>query len=224
MTYVNTLDDRGVFDAVRAWLVGRGYSLRVLFWVTGGLAFLLSRIADNLTTALVMGAVATAVGQGNRRFGVLASINVVVAANAGGVFSPFGDITTLMVWQKGIVDFAGFFPLVVPSLVNWLVPAAVMAFAVEGGRPSVPDERVALEAGAVPAGLLFLATIALTVAGHSFIHLPPALGMMFGLGILQLYAYLFNVRRRGRPAAGRGPGRGRGRSAHEGEQAAEPTR
>jgi Na+/H+ antiporter NhaD/arsenite permease-like protein len=200
MTYVNTLDDRGAFNAVRGWLVGRGYTLRTLFWVTGGLAFVVSPVADNLTTALVMGAVATAVGQGDRRFGVLASINVVVAANAGGAFSPFGDITTLMVWQKGIVDFAGFFPLVVPSLVNWLVPAAIMTFAIENRRPAVPDESVVLEAGAVSVALLFLLTIALTVAGHSFLHLPPALGMMFGLGILQTYSYLFNRRTaHGRP-------------------------
>lgn len=200
MTYVNTLDDRGVFNAIRAWLVGRGYSLRILFWVTGGLAFAISPIADNLTTALVMGAVATSVGQGSARFAALASINVVVAANAGGTFSPFGDITTLMVWQKGIVDFAGFFPLVVPALVNWLVPAAVMSFAVENSRPSVLEERVILEAGALSVALLFLATIAATVAGHSFLHLPPALGMMLGLGVLQLYSYLFNAHTgRGKP-------------------------
>jgi Na+/H+ antiporter NhaD/arsenite permease-like protein len=194
MTYVNTLEDRRVFDAVRAWLVGRGYSLRALFWLTGGLAFCLSPVADNLTTALVMGAVATAVGQGKPRFGVLAAINVVVAANAGGVFSPFGDVTTLMVWQKGVVPFAGFFPLVGPALVNWLIPAGLMSLAIESGRPSVPPERVALEPGARPVALLFLATIAMTVALHSLWHLPPALGMMLGLGVLKLYAYVFNRR------------------------------
>ena len=93
-------------------------------------------MADNLTTALVMGAVAVAVGAGRPRFVALACINVVVAANAGGAFSPFGDITTLMVWQAGHVPFFGFFALFVPSLVNWLVPAAIMAFAVEPGRPA----------------------------------------------------------------------------------------
>src|SRR5688572_22083691 len=149
MTYVNALSDRGLFDAVRAWLIGRGYSLRTLFWVTGGMAFLLSPVADNLTTALVMGAVAMAVGEGKPRFSVLAAINVVVAANAGGVFSPFGDVTTLMVWQKGLVPFEGFFPLALPALVNWLVPAAIMSFAIEDGRPAVSDEQVTLEAGAI---------------------------------------------------------------------------
>ena len=136
MTYVNTMEERGLFDALRAWLVGRGLSLRALFWVTGGLAFLLSPLADNLTTALLMGAVAVAVGQGRPRFVALACINVVVAANAGGAFSPFGDITTLLVWQAGLVPFFGFFALFLPSVVNWLVPAIIMSFAVEPGRPA----------------------------------------------------------------------------------------
>jgi Na+/H+ antiporter NhaD/arsenite permease-like protein len=99
-----------------------------------------------------------------------------------------------MVWQKGVVPFEGFFPLVVPALVNWLVPAGLMSLAVEDGRPTVPDERVALEAGAPSVALLFLATIAATVALHSLWHLPPALGMMLGLGVLKLYAYAFNRR------------------------------
>src|SRR5687768_1699687 len=172
------MENRQVFDVLRTWLVKRGLSLRGVLWATGALAFCMSPIADNLTTTLVMGAVALSVGAQSPRFVVPACINIVVAANAGGAFSPFGDITTLMVWQKGIVDFTGFFPLVVPSLVNWLVPAAIMSFAIENRRPAVPDERVVLEAGAVSVALLFLLTIALTVAGHSFLHLPPALGMM----------------------------------------------
>ena len=71
-----------------------------------------------------------AVAPGNKPFITLAAINIVVAANAGGAFSPFGDITTLMVWQKGIVSFEQFLNLFVPSLVNWLVPAFIMSFAV----------------------------------------------------------------------------------------------
>jgi Na+/H+ antiporter NhaD/arsenite permease-like protein len=196
MTYVNTLEERGLFGALRAWLVGRGLSLRALFWATGGLAFVLSPIADNLTTALVMGAVATAVGHGHPRFVALASINIVVAANAGGAFSPFGDITTLMVWQAGAVPFATFFRLVVPSVLNWLVPAAIMARAVEQDHPPATSESASLQDGAIPVALLFLATISLTVTLHSVLHLPPAVGMMAGLGLLKLYGYVFNARTR----------------------------
>lgn len=121
MTYINAMDERNVFQALRTWLVGRGFSLRTIFWVTGLLAFFISPIADNLTTALLMGAVVMAVGGDNKKFVVIACINIVVAANAGGAFSPFGDITTLMVWQKGKVEFAQFFAIFIPSLINWLI-------------------------------------------------------------------------------------------------------
>ena len=78
----------------------------------------------------------------------LAFINIVVAANAGGAFCPFGDITTLMVWQKGLIDFWGFFLLFIPSVVNFLVPAAIMHFAVPPrcpglGKTRLPMRRVA---------------------------------------------------------------------------------
>jgi Na+/H+ antiporter NhaD/arsenite permease-like protein len=192
MTYVNTMEERGVFDALRAWLLGLGLSLRALFWVTGALAFVISPFADNLTTALVMGTIAIALGKENPKFVTLACINVVVAANAGGAFSPFGDITTLMVWQRGLVSFTGFFPLFLPSLINWLVPAAIMALAVERGRPATVQEEPRLEAGALSIVGLFITTIAVTVLLHSFLHLPPAVGMMFGLGLLNLYAYGLN--------------------------------
>src|SRR5262245_5126903 len=111
MTYVNVLDERNVFAALRSWMVTKGFSLRGVFWFTGLAAFFLSPVLDNLTTALVMGAVALAVGRGERRFLVPACISIVVAANAGGAFSPFGDITTLMVWQAGKVTFGEFFDL-----------------------------------------------------------------------------------------------------------------
>ena len=55
-------------------------------------------------------------------------VNIVIAANAGGAFSPFGDITTLMVWQAGIVEFLTFFKLFIPSVVNYIIPAAIMYF------------------------------------------------------------------------------------------------
>ncbi|MBI3970084.1 MAG: sodium:proton antiporter NhaD [Chloroflexi bacterium] len=192
MTFVNTMEERGVFDALRAWLVGRGFSLRTLFWVTGALAFVMSPVADNLTTALVLGSVAISVGRGRPKFITLACINIVVAANAGGAFSPFGDITTLMVWQAGIVSFFEFFRLLLPSAVNWLVTALLMAFAVEHGLPAPVRERPALESGAVTVVLLFAGTIGLTVMFHNFLDLPAAIGMMTGLGILKIYSYGFN--------------------------------
>jgi Na+/H+ antiporter NhaD/arsenite permease-like protein len=190
MTFINTMEERQVFDALRAWLVRRGFSFRALFWVTGLMAFVISPIADNLTTTLVMGAVAIAVGGGHARFTTVACINIVVAANAGGAFTPFGDITTLMVWQKGVISFGEFFALFIPALITWLVPAFLMSFAVENAQPPGKDEKVSLRPGAMAVVGLFIATIILTVSLHNFAHLPPVLGMMTGLGGLKLYAYL----------------------------------
>ncbi len=121
MTYINTMGERGIFDAIRAWLVNKGFSLRPIFWLTGLMAFFISPVADNLTTALLMATVVMAVAGDNHKFIAVACINIVVAANAGGAFSPFGDITTLMVWQKGVLEFHEFFALFVPSLINWLI-------------------------------------------------------------------------------------------------------
>ena len=187
MTYVNTMEERGVFDALQGWLVRRGFSLRTIFWLTGLIAFLLSPIADNMTTALVMVAVVIAVGGTNSKFVVVACVNVVVAANAGGAFSPFGDITTLMVWQKGVVTAPEFLHLLVPSMVNWLVPAIIMSLAVPKIRPEAVAETVRLRKSGMMVMFLFVVTIAGTVYIHTFLHLPAVVGMMSGLGLLKLY-------------------------------------
>ena len=194
MTYVNTMDERGVFDVLRARLVSRGYSFRGIFWITGGLAFVMSPVADNLTTALLLATVVMAIGGTNQRFVVLACINIVVAANAGGAFSPFGDITTLMVWQKGIIAFHEFFALLLPSVVNWLVPAVIMAFVVPKEKPAVIAEEAVLLDGAWVVVGLFIVTIAMAVSAHNFLHLPPVLGMMTGLGFLKLFGYYLKRR------------------------------
>jgi Na+/H+ antiporter NhaD/arsenite permease-like protein len=202
MTYVNALEERRVFAALRAWLVRSGFSYRKLFWLTGGLAFFLSPVADNLTTALVMCAVSIAVGASAPRFVLLSCVNIVVAANAGGAFSPFGDITTLMVWQKGVVDFLEFFALFLPSVVNFVLPAGLMHWAVPRGAPAPGDQVVAMKVGARRITALFGATILTAICVHTFLHLPPALGMMTGLGYLQLLDYHLQLRGRRRASAG----------------------
>jgi Na+/H+ antiporter NhaD/arsenite permease-like protein len=187
---VNTMQERRVFDALRTWVVNMELSYRQLFWLVGGLAFIFGPIIDNLTTALVMGAVVVAVGVGNYRFIVLGCIAIVIAANAGGVFSPFGDITSLMVWQKGKLQFFEFFYLFLPSLVNFIVPAAFMHFGVPKGQPEPWQEVRKIKPGGVVVMLLFAATLATAVSFKSLFNLPPALGMMLGLGYLQMYSYL----------------------------------
>jgi len=190
MTFINTMSERNIFESLRTRLVSLGLSLRSVFWLTGLLAFFISPIADNLTTALVMGAVVMAMGAGNGRFIAAACINVVVAANAGGAFSPFGDITTLMVWQKGVVHFGDFFALFVPSLINWLVPATLISITIPHEKPSAKTEPVQVKYGGYVVVALFLITIAGTVFMHHVLEMPPFLGMMTGLGVLKSYGYV----------------------------------
>ncbi|WP_234283490.1 MULTISPECIES: sodium:proton antiporter NhaD [unclassified Halomonas] len=193
MTYINAMDERRVFDALRSWMIRKGFSYKQLFWLTGSLSFIISPIADNLTTAMLMCAVVTKVAEGDKRFINLACINIVVAANAGGAFSPFGDITTLMVWQAGIVQFYEFFTLLVPSLVNFLIPAVLMTFFINNRKPEGVYEDVWLKRGARRIILLFLLTITTAVACHTLLHLPPVLGMMTGLGYLQFFGYFLRM-------------------------------
>lgn len=194
MTYINAIAERGVFNALRDWLIAKGFSYRQLFWLTGFLAFLISPVADNLTTALIMCAVILAVGKDNSSFIALSCINVVVAANAGGAFSPFGDITTLMVWQSGMIAFEDFFKLFVPALVNFLLPAVIMSFSISKDKPEAENmmNTMTIKAGGLIMLVLFLATIVTAVGFHTWLLLPPVYGMMFGLGYLKFYAYLLN--------------------------------
>jgi Na+/H+ antiporter NhaD/arsenite permease-like protein len=194
MTYINTMEERGVFNVLRVKLVSSGYSFRRIFWITGLIAFLLSPIADNLTTALLMAAVVTAVGAGNIKFIAISCINIVVAANAGGAFSPFGDITTLMVWQAGHVEIQQFFALFIPSLVNWLVTAGILSFAISNEKPDPIKEEASIRFGGLFVVGLFIITIIMAVSFHNFLYLPPVLGMMTGLGFLKLFGYYLQRR------------------------------
>ncbi len=189
MTYVNALEERRVFETLRSWMVRRGYSLRRIYWVTGALAFTISPVADNLTTAMLMCAVVMAVGGNNPRFVSLACINVVVAANAGGAFSPFGDITTLMVWQSGMLSIGSFFWLLPPAMISWLIPASAMSVVIGGGKPPPVEERVVTKRGGLRIVLLFFLTLATAVAFHSVLGLPPAMGMMTGLAYLGVFGF-----------------------------------
>ncbi len=189
MTYINVMEERRVFDALRAWLIRKQFSLRSLFWLTGFLAFFISPVADNLTTALLMCAVVLAVGGDNTKFVSLSCINIVIGANAGGAYSPFGDITTLMVWQKGVVGFWEFFNLFIPALLNFTVPALLMHFAVPKGKPTANNEQVPMKRGARRIIALFLLTIITAVSFHNFLGLPPVIGMLTGLAYLQFFGY-----------------------------------
>ncbi len=190
MTYINAMEERGIFDSLRIWMVSKGLSRRSLFWITGILAFAISSFANNLTTAMLMCAIVLKVAKDDLKFINIACINIVVASNAGGSFSPFGDITTLMVWQAGLVKFEQFFALLVPSIVNFAVPAAILSLTISNAKtPAVVDDDFQLKRGAKRITVLFILTIATAVLCHSVINMPPLLGMMAGLGYLKFFGF-----------------------------------
>lgn len=191
-SFVNAMVERNVFEALRSRLTFFRLSNRGVFWLTGMIAFLLSPIADNLTTALVDGTLAIS-ALGKDRKAILGTlVSIVVAANAGGAFSPFGDITTLMVWQKGVVPFGAFFVLFVPALISWLVPAMIISFTISGASVPIERSKVLVRKGGYTVAAMFLGTIVVTVLLDHTLHLPPFLGMMLGLGALNLYSYFLH--------------------------------
>ncbi len=196
MTYIETLIERNVFENLRYKLLIKRYSYKKLFWLTGTLAFFLSPIADNLTTALILATVLITIEKSNKNFLVPAGINIVVAANAGGAWSPFGDITTLMAWTAGKGEITDFLLLFPASIINWIITAILLSFSIPDGSPEFNKDMkpVKLKPGAKRIISLGIFTIFLVVVGHHVFHLPPMWGMMLGLSLLQLYTYNLSYR------------------------------
>jgi len=197
MTYVDAMAERGVFDALRGFLARRGLGYRGLFWATGLLAFALSTVLNNLSTALVVSAVVLAAGKDSPRFVALCCVNIVVAANAGGAWSAFGDITTLMVWQSDHAGIGDFLRLFLPALVNWLVPALAMHFVVPRGKPLDAAAPGPVKFGGAATCALFALTIVITVVSSQALRLPQVFGMLAGLALLQALGYLITRREPG---------------------------
>ena len=189
MTYLNAMEDRRVFERLRVWLLSKDFSYRQLFWITGFQAFFISSVCNNLTTALLMGSVILAMGKISPRFVTLSCINIVIASNAGGSFSPFGDITTLLVWQKGVVPFKDFFSLLIPAIINLALPAAIMHFFIPKETPEPVQESQPMKRGGMVIIVLFALTIITATCFENFLGLPPAAGMMLGLTYLKFYSY-----------------------------------
>jgi Na+/H+ antiporter NhaD/arsenite permease-like protein len=193
MTYLNVMEDLKIFDVLRSWLVIKKFSYRQLFWFTGILSFVLAIFCSGLTVGLLMGAVAIAVGKEKPRFISLACINIIVATNAGGTFSAVGGISTLFVWQKGILGFIDLLTLFIPSLVNFLVPAAIIHFSVPRGTPAIQTQLKPMLRGAKRVLFLFGITIILAVGLNVFLEMPPAAGMMLGLSLLQFFSFYLQI-------------------------------
>ena len=192
MTYIETLIHMNVFEKLKYNLISKGYNYRKLFWLTGFLAFFLSPIADNLTTALILSTVLITIERKNKAFLVPGAINIVVAANAGGAWSPFGDITTLMAWTAGKGSFVDFMFLFPASILGYLVTAYLLSRFVPETYPDFDaskEKAPVLMKGANTVVFLGVFTIVCAVLSHQLLHLPAMWGMMFGLAVLKLYQY-----------------------------------
>jgi len=200
MIFIQTLIERNIFELIKAKIISKNLSYKQIFWLTGTMAFCLSPIADNLTTALVLATVIITIEQNNKPFLVASAINVTVASNAGGAFCPFGDITTLMAWTAGKGEFIDFFGLFPASLTNWLVTAFLLSFYLPVGSPSKNSEfansEIKIKKGGIKIVILGISTIFISVVLHQMIHLPVVWGMLFGLSILQLYTYQLKIKRK----------------------------
>ncbi len=194
MTYIETLIERDVFSALKYQLVSRGYSYKKLFWLTGTIAFFLSPVADNLTTALILSTVLLTIDNKNKNFLIPGAINIVVAANAGGAWSPFGDITTLMAWAAGKGAFMDFIALFPASVIGWAITGYLLSLTVPKGAPAFDvksEKKVTIKRGGKGVIALGVFTIFCAVMSHQLFHLPAMWGMMFGLALLKLYSYQF---------------------------------
>lgn len=194
MTFIETLIERNVFDVLKYKLVSKGYSYKKLFWLTGVLAFFISPVADNLTTALILSTVLYTIDKHNKPFLIAGAINIVVAANAGGAWSPFGDITTLMTWTANKAEFVQFLGLFPASIVGWIITGYLLSRTVPTGQPEfdadVPSSE--LKSGAKVVIFLGVFTIVCAVLGHQLLSFPAMWGMMFGLASLKLYSFFLN--------------------------------
>jgi Na+/H+ antiporter NhaD/arsenite permease-like protein len=196
MTYIESLLHLGVFDRLKYNLISKGYTYRKLFWVTGFLSFFISPVADNLTTALILSTVLITIEKSRRDFLVPGAINIVVAANAGGAWSPFGDITTLMAWTSGKGEFGDFLFLFPASILGYFLTAFLLSRFVPDTVPENKGNEKAPELleGAKTVIFLGVVTIASAVLAHQILDFPAMWGMMFGLVLLKVYSFSINKR------------------------------
>ena len=195
MTYIEALIHMGVFDKLKYTLISKGYTYRQLFWVTGFLAFFISPIADNLTTALILSTVLITIEKEKQNFLVPGAINIVVAANAGGAWSPFGDITTLMVWTAGKGSFTDFIFLFPAAIGGYLVTAFLLSKFVPKTKPEFDatiEIKPKMKDGAISVIALGFITLFSAVMSHQLLDFPAMWGMMFGLTLLKIYSYKLN--------------------------------
>lgn len=195
MTIVELVDQNGGFNFVRGMLLTK--SKKGLLWRIAFMTFFLSAILDNLTTSIVMIMLLRKIVSDKKDRLIYASL-VIIAANSGGAFSPIGDVTTIMLWNKGLLTAGGVIAeLLVPSLVSMIIPAWLLSLSLKGGM--AVDSKMEAAAGGVgftekQRKVIFL----LGVGGLIFVpifktitHLPPFVGILLVLGVLWTVTEVF---------------------------------
>ena len=195
MTIVEIVDSNGGFNFVRDALKTR--SKRKLMWRVAFMTFFLSAILDNLTTSIVMIMVLLKLVQSQSDRLIYAAL-VVISANSGGAFSPIGDVTTIMLWIKGVITTQGVLTeIFVPSLVSMLVPAAILSISLKGKfdkEQNLPKADVSHFTKTQRDVIFWLG-----VGGLCFVpvfktltHLPPFMGILLVLGVLWTVTEIFH--------------------------------
>lgn len=198
MTIVELVDQNGGFNFVRDTLKTK--SKRALLWRIAFMTFILSAILDNLTTSIVMIMILRKLVSDRMDRIIYASL-VIIAANSGGAFSPIGDVTTIMLWNKGVITAAGvIMEIFIPSLVSMVIPAYILSLSLKG-ELAAPQEVSATEDGDGLSAAQRKAIFFLGVGGLIFVpifktitHLPPFVGILLVLGVLWTVTEIFYVR------------------------------
>ena len=195
MTIVELVDQNGGFNFVRD--VMHTHSKRGLLWRIAFMTFFLSAILDNLTTSIVMIMILRKLVSDHKDRIIYASL-VIIAANSGGAFSPIGDVTTIMLWNKGVITALGVISeLLIPSIVSMVIPAYVLSLTLKGSLPFTAEQAQTVQASDLTAtqrkvifflgvgGLIFVPIF------KSITHLPPFVGILLVLGVLWTVTEVF---------------------------------
>ncbi len=195
MTIVELVDQNGGFNFVRDML--QTHSKKTLLWRIAFMTFILSAILDNLTTSIVMIMILRKLVSDKKDRLIYAAL-VVISANSGGAFSPIGDVTTIMLWNKGVITAAGvIMEIFIPSLVSMVIPAYILSFSLKGNLSFTKDQAQSFQASELTTSqrktIFFLGVGGLIFVPifKSITHLPPFIGILLVLGVLWTVTEIF---------------------------------